>query len=210
MTIIRPTTTVELELCAERAVWWARQKTLFLADLHLGRVNVPSHGEDALLAQTLLRIRAVIDRYHAERVVILGDMFHMKRHYNQELLQRVCEWRAALCSTVFLLVRGNHERVLGDPPAELCITSVDPGYSEEGMTFVHEPRVSERFTLCAHLHPNILIPSLRVAAEAVPCFVIGRSYLVLPAFEDTLPGRIIPHRSDETYAYIQNGTVVLK
>ncbi|MFM2310204.1 MAG: hypothetical protein RLY87_2326 [Chloroflexota bacterium] len=209
MTIIRPTPTLEFELCAERTLWWPQQKTLFLADLHLGRA-LPSDGAEALLHHTLTRISTAIKRYNASRVVILGDMFHMKRHYNQELLQRVRDWRETIRPTDMMLVRGNHERVLGDPPAELDITCVDPGYCEDTVTFLHEPRVTESFTLCAHLHPNILVPSQRVAAEAVPCFVLGTSYIVLPAFEDTLPGRIIPNRSDESYAYIQHGLVVFQ
>jgi len=166
MTIIRPLPTIELALCAERAVWWADQKTLFVADLHLGRSAVASAGEDTVLVQSLNRMRTLISRYHADRVVILGDMFHMKRHYNQDLLRMVFDWRASLDQTQFLLVRGNHERVLGDPPEALQITCVDPGYTEHGLMFLHEPRVTAQYTLCAHLHPNILVPSLRVAAEA--------------------------------------------
>lgn len=204
---INPTPTLEFTLGPERTVWWAQQKILFFADLHLGRA-LPSDGDEALLQQSLGRISDAIEHYGATRVVILGDMFHMKRQYNQELVHRVRAWRDTLRTTEFLLVRGNHERVLGDPPAELQITCVDPGYTEATVTFLHEPRVTERFTLCAHLHPNILVPSQRVAAEAVPCFVIGKTYLVLPAFEDTLPGRIIPRRADESYAYIRHGTVV--
>ena len=207
MTTIQPTPTIELELCPERAVWWARQRTMFVADLHLGRVPSTCVGDDALIRQTLARLTSAVRRYDAQRIVFLGDMFHMKRHYNAELLAIMSDWRAHVASLVLILVRGNHERVLGDPPASLDLNCVDPGYSEEGMTYLHEPRSMDGYTLCAHLHPSILVPSARVAAEAVPCFVIGQSYLVVPAFEDLVPGRIIPKRADESYAYIQHGTV---
>ena len=207
MTTIHPTQSIELELCPERAVWWAHQRTLFVADLHLGRVLSPSCDEIKLIRHTLHRVTSVVRRYDAQRIVCLGDMFHMKRHYNAELAAMMCDWRAHVSGVVVLLVRGNHERVLGDPPASLGISCVDPGYSEEGMTFLHEPRSLQGYSLCAHLHPSILVPSARVAAEAVPCFVIGQSYLVVPAFEDLVPGRIIPKRADESYAYIQHGTV---
>jgi DNA ligase-associated metallophosphoesterase len=210
MTTIQPTPHIDLELCPERAVWWARQRTLFVADLHLGRVPSASLGDDTLIRQTLTRLTTVVRRYDAQRIVFLGDMFHMKRHYNAELLAIVSAWRMHLSSLVLLLVRGNHERVLGDPPASLELTCVDPGYCEEGMTYLHEPRIPTGYTLCAHLHPSILVPSARVAAEAVPCFVIGQSYLVIPAFEDLVPGRIIPQRADESYAFIRHGTVTTR
>ncbi len=208
MTTIHPTTFVTLVLCPERVVWWAQQKTIFVADLHLGRAAMPPHVANTTAIQTLERLTAIVRRYDAQRIVFLGDLFHMKRQYNADLLSVVTAWREQFPTLDLLLVRGNHERVLGDPPVQLNITCVDPGYTVEGLTFLHEPRTTDGYTLCAHLHPCILVPSVRVAAEAVPCFVIGNTYLVIPAFEDLVPGRIIPHRADESYAYIQNGAVV--
>jgi len=209
MTIIHPTPGIALELCAERAVWWEHQKTIFVADLHIGR-SAFGNQDEASIHHSLERLRILVEHHRATRIVFLGDMFHMKKNYNATVLRIVAAWREKLRNVIMLLVRGNHERVLGDPPPELAITCVDPGYSEEGLTFLHEPRHSDTYTLCAHLHPNILVPSTRVAAEAVPCFVLGPSYLVLPAFDDLQPGRIIPHRDDESYAYIQNGLVVMQ
>jgi len=208
--IIYPTASLVLELCVERAIWWAQHKTIFVADLHLGRSSPVTPQDAAPILHSLARISALVEQYSATRVVFLGDMFHMKRNYNEYVLRIVAEWRKNLHDVQIILVRGNHERVLGDPPPELHIDCVDPGYSEAGLTFLHEPRHSDHYSLCAHLHPNILVPSTRVAAEAVPCFVLGSSYLVLPAFDDLQPGRIIRKMPDEAYAYIQNGQVVMQ
>lgn len=210
MTIIHPNPRVTLELCPERVALWRERATMFLADLHLGRSTAMPAEQSLAAQQTLVRLSATILRYAVERIVILGDAFHMRRTYTPEVVRDITDWRARHPSLQVLLVRGNHERILGDPPAPLGMTCVDPGYSEEEMMFVHEPRSVDGYTIGAHLHPCILVPSTRVAAQAVPCFVIGSHYLVLPAFEDQLPGRLIQHRPDETYAYIQNGAVIVQ
>ena len=210
MTLLHPLPDITLRLCPERAALWLERATLFVADLHLGRTAAPAADHAGAVDRTLERLHAVVQQYAAKRLVILGDAFHMRRSYTTEVLERVTHWRTSLAALDIVLVRGNHERILGDPPTTLQITCVDPGYSEDGMMFVHEPRSVDGYTIGAHLHPCVLVPSTRVAAQAVPCFVIGKQYLVLPAFEDQLPGRIIHHRPDETYAAIQDGAVFLK
>jgi DNA ligase-associated metallophosphoesterase len=207
MTVIQPLPGITLELCPERVVSWQAVATVFVADLHLGRSTAIPTEYSPATRTTLQRLSTVIERYAAKRLIILGDAFHMRRSYSAEIVRDVREWRERWRSVDIVLVRGNHERVLGDPPAELGFRCVDPGYVESGLMCVHEPRTVDDYTIGAHLHPSILVPSTRVAAQAVPCFVIGTNYLVLPAFEDLLPGRLIRRRPDETYAYIQQGAV---
>jgi len=69
-----------LDLLAERAVWDPEQRTLLVADLHLGKAEVfqahgvalPSDGDGASL-NALLELS---HRFHPAQVVVLGDLIH--------------------------------------------------------------------------------------------------------------------------------------
>jgi metallophosphoesterase superfamily enzyme len=141
-------------------------------------------------------------------LLFLGDVFHMRNAYHPDVVHVFDAWRASHTKIEMTLVRGNHERAMGDPPSQLRLQCVNPGYEEGGVTFLHEPRHMSTFTMCAHLHPCLLVPTDRAIATTVPCFVWNQEYLYMPAFEDAIPGRVISRRFDEQYACIHNQKVV--
>ena len=69
-----------LELHPERAVHWPARRTLFVADVHLGKEHVfgrrgiPIPG--GISAAQLARLAALVARTAAERLVVLGDLMH--------------------------------------------------------------------------------------------------------------------------------------
>lgn len=69
-----------VELLAERALHWPRARTLFVADVHLGKTaafragGVPLPG--GTTAADLARLSAVLAATCAERLVVLGDLLH--------------------------------------------------------------------------------------------------------------------------------------
>ena len=74
-----------VELLPEKAVYWPREETLLVADLHLGKpdtflaagIAVPRDTAVADLA-TLTRL---LERTAALRLVVLGDLLHaLRRH----------------------------------------------------------------------------------------------------------------------------------
>lgn len=206
--IIHPQPHLEFHLLPMRALYWPHRQMVIIADLHLGRVmpRMPKIVEN--VQQTLLRVSEVLQHTNVNRLLFLGDVFHMRNTYHQELVGHFERWRATVAHVEMILVRGNHERAMGDPPRQLQLQCVDPGYEESGVTFLHEPRHSHSFAMCAHLHPCLLVPTARAFATAVPCFVWNQEYLYMPAFEDTIPGRVISRRIDEHYACIHNQQVV--
>ena len=75
-----------LELLPQKAVYWEKKNILFLADLHLGKINhfrksgipVPAKAND----RNLELLIDLLQFTKPERVICLGDLFHS--HYNPE------------------------------------------------------------------------------------------------------------------------------
>lgn len=69
-----------VELMAEKALWWPAARTLFIADLHLGKAaSFRALGQPVPSGTTqdnLDRLSALIDRHAAARLVFLGDFLH--------------------------------------------------------------------------------------------------------------------------------------
>lgn len=207
--IINPTAQLEFELLPSRALYWPDRQLLVVADLHLGRIvsRAPKFVDE--VTQTLQRVSYALAQTQAQRLLFLGDVFHMRNAYHPDVVQVFDTWRTRHVSIAMTLVRGNHERAMGDPPSNLRLHCVNPGYEEGGVIFLHEPRHMSAFTMCAHLHPCLLVPTDRAIATTVPCFVWNQEYLYMPAFEDSIPGRVISRRFDEQYACIHNQKVVM-
>jgi metallophosphoesterase superfamily enzyme len=180
-----------------------------IADAHIGR-PLPHHQHTATVLPTLLaRLTEVIATTAATQCIVLGDLFHMRKHYLPEAVDSFVQWRQQHADLDMLLVRGNHERAMGDPPARCGLRCINPGFVLDDVTLLHEPRQQPGFAMSAHLHPSMLVPGPRTAMVAVACFIWHPNYLVLPAFEDAVPGRVVARHPAERQAYILQDEVVL-
>ncbi|MEO5696070.1 MAG: DEAD/DEAH box helicase, partial [Burkholderiaceae bacterium] len=87
-----------LTLLPERALWWPATRTLFIADLHLGKaatyrsLGQPVPGGST--QQNLQRLDRLIDRQGPLQLVFLGDFLHAARARTPTLLAAVAVWRA--------------------------------------------------------------------------------------------------------------------
>ena len=76
-----------LEITNQRAIFWKSQKSLILSDLHIGKsahfqksgIPVPS----SVLQNDLNRLEQLIHHFSAEKLIIVGDLFHAE--YNKDL-----------------------------------------------------------------------------------------------------------------------------
>ena len=109
-----------VELLAERALFWPRARTLFVADVHLGKAAAFRAGGVAIprgaTANDLARLDALIERTAASRLVVLGDFLHAAAGRVPALHAAFTRWRAAHAPLSITLVRGNHDLRAGDPP----------------------------------------------------------------------------------------------
>jgi len=172
-----------LWLLPDGAVWWPATRTLFAADLHLGKgaafraqgQAVPAGSS----ARTLARLEALVTAHGATRLVVLGDFWHSAEGLTPGLLETVSSF-AQRVPTV--LVLGNHDRRIHPP--ELPLDVVSATLSLGSLTAAHEPPPPDApgFTLAGHWHPAVVIASRAGDRLRRPCFVHYRHALVLPAF----------------------------
>ena len=209
MTTITIAPLIEVQLLSQRALFWPAQRAVVIADAHIGRPLPHHQNEASILASLLDRLTQVVESTSATQCIVLGDLFHMRKHYLPEVIDPFVQWRQHHAGLDMLLIRGNHERAMGDPPLRCGLRCFEPGFVLDGITLLHEPRQQAGFAMGAHLHPCMLVPGLRTAMVAVACFIWHPNYLVLPAFEDVLPGRVVARHPDESQAYILEDRVVL-
>lgn len=205
-----------LVLHAERALELPASQTLIIADLHWGKatalralgVPVPTGGT----AHDLRRLDAVLERTSARALVILGDLAHSHHGWDERALAPVLAWRARWPSLAITLVRGNHDRHAGDPPAALEIVCVDGPHAHEGLQLTHEPMpaAGATFSVCGHLHPTTRLAGRGGDRVRLPCFVLGAQHLILPAFSSfTGSGAWLPAAGERAYGVVEDTIIAL-
>jgi uncharacterized protein len=194
-----------IHLLAERAIYWPRRKTLLVADLHLGKAAtfraaaIPLPG--GTTSETLRRLSDAISRSGADRLIVLGDLFHARSGRSPRTLQTVEEWRQRYADLEILLVRGNHDLHAGDPPDEWRIHCEDGPLCEGPFVYRHEPiPAAEGYVLAGHLHPAALLNGRGRQSLTLPCFHFTPNIGTLPAFGDfTGCATIRPTRADQVF-----------
>ena len=176
-----------VELLAARALHWPRARTLFVADVHLGKaaafraggVPLPRGGTAADLA----RLAQVVQHTGAQRLVVLGDFLHAAAGRVAALDAAFRTWRDAHAAIEIILVRGNHDDRAGDPPEGWGVTVVAEPHPLAPFLACHVP-VAPRsgYALCGHVHPGVTLHGPADQSERLPCFVLGRRRAILPAF----------------------------
>ena len=176
-----------LVLLPERAAFWPRRATLLVADAHFGKAATFRAAGLPVPAGTsgegLARLDAMLERMDARRIVFLGDLLHAREGRAPRTLDALASWRRRHAAIDVLLVRGNHDRRAGDPPAESGIACVDPPLPDVPFSFVHHPSPAEgAYVLAGHLHPGIRVQGAGGLRAQIPCFWFGVHVGVLPAF----------------------------
>lgn len=168
-----------LQLLPDRAVYWPTQRSLLIADLHLGKgdifrdagLAVPSGGTQHDLQRLDRLLRA-----HAPRTLyVLGDLLHgddRGAHWRAQWQA----WREMHAELRIVVIAGNHDRRLA--VAGLALDVAGTTLRLGPLLLSHEPLASD-FIICGHLHPVVRLP--RVPGRQ-PAFVRSPTQLILPAF----------------------------
>ena len=194
-------------LLAERALFWPRARTLFVADVHLGKAAAFRAGGVAIprgaTANDLARLATLIERTAASRLVVLGDFLHAAAGRVPALHAAFTQWRAAHAALSITLVRGNHDVRAGDPPPEWDVAVVPDPHPLAPFVLCHEPATPRTgHALCGHLHPGARIAAGGHESVRVPCFVLGRRRTLLPAFGRLTGLAIVAPKRGETIVAI--------
>lgn len=196
-----------VELCADRALWWTRARTLFVADVHLGKAAAFRAGGVPVprgsTARDLARLEALVAATKAERLVVLGDFLHAKRGVVPALETAFVAWRARHASLALTLVRGNHDAHAGDPPEDWRVDVVAEPHAMPPFLACHVPASPRTgYALCGHVHPGVRLSGRGDDTARLPCFLIGRRRVILPAFGRMTGLAIVSPDPDETVVAI--------
>ncbi|WP_082448611.1 ligase-associated DNA damage response endonuclease PdeM [Xylophilus sp. Leaf220] len=174
-------------LLPDSALWWPAGRTLFIADLHLGKAatfrarGLPVPG--GTTQENLHRLSRLVAAHGAERLVILGDFLHAAESQTPGVLAALRAWRALHATLEIVLVRGNHDSHAGDLPASLGIAIVNEPHLLGPFACCHHPQRHPTHTVLAgHVHPALQLRGPGRDALRLPCFSVEPGLVVLPAF----------------------------
>jgi uncharacterized protein len=196
-----------LLLHPDRAVLWPAERTLFIADLHLGkaeifrRSGIPIPEGDTLT--DLRRLDRLIASHALQRIVLLGDFLHAASPDRSTHAQTFTAWRSTQRSLEFVVIAGNHDRRaagveltewvswrLHEWPIGPFVCRHHPGSSGAG------------YVLSGHIHPAMFLYGSHRERTRVPVCWVRRDHAVLPSFGSfTGGGDIEPTPSDRVFAF---------
>jgi DNA ligase-associated metallophosphoesterase len=175
-------------LLADRALYWPRERRLFLSDLHLGKgdvfrragIGLPSGGT----VGDLERLDRAVALTGATSVWILGDVVHGAVH-DSAWRRTWSQWRDARPEIDVAALTGNHDRALAG--AGLGVELLGDAFDIGPFALRHEPEEAAGLhVLSGHLHPCIAIREL--GPRRFPVFWLRPRTTVLPAFSEFTGG----------------------
>ncbi|WP_434456162.1 ligase-associated DNA damage response endonuclease PdeM [Stutzerimonas urumqiensis] len=179
----------ELWLLPDKAIYWPQERALLVADVHIGkaaayrRLGQPvPHGTTE---RNLARLDAAIMAHPTRRLIVLGDFLHAPESRTPQTLQQLADWRARHPALSITLIRGNHDRRAGDPPASLGIEVMPEPLLLGPFALQHEPEPHPTYSVLAgHVHPAFSLAGRGRQRVRLPCFCMGERMSLLPAFGD--------------------------
>ena len=176
-----------VELHAARALYWPRGRTLFVADVHLGKGAAYRAGgipvPRGATATDLARLATLVTRTRAGTLCVLGDFLHAASGRVPALDSAFRAWRDAHAGLSVRIVRGNHDARAGDPPPAWGVDVFDEPHALPPFLACHVPQAPRTgYALCGHVHPGVRLAGRGRESVRLPCFVLGRRRALLPAF----------------------------
>jgi len=197
-----------LKLYPQKAVFWPGKDILFIADLHVGKINhfrrsgipLPVKANDRNIELLIELIQAA----KPKRVICLGDLFHS--HYNPEW-EVFGEVVKHFSNISFELVMGNHD-IMSDIQYSRKGIRLHETLRIDPFIFTHHPleEVEEGcYNLAGHIHPGVNMRGKGRQSLTLPCFYFGSCTGLLPAF-GTFTGlaRIYPKKNDKVFIIVKD------
>jgi len=173
---------VMIEAVAEGALWWADERLLIVADLHLEKGSSFARRGQLLppydTRETLARLGCLIERFAPATVVALGDSFHDV----EGPLRMAPDDHSALArlqnGRTWVWIAGNHDPSAPEALAGEHVDSLAIGR----IVLRHEPQAGAApGEIAGHLHPAARVVG-RGRSVRRRCFVGDGERLVVPAF----------------------------
>lgn len=198
--------TVQLEgetlwLLADNAVYWPAHQCLLIADAHFGKASAyRSLGQpvpQGTTTENLQRLDRLLSAFTCARVIFLGDFLHGPGSHASGTLGALRAWRERHAELHLTLIRGNHDKRAGDPPADLDIEVVAEPLLMGPFALQHEPDAhASHHVLAGHVHPVYHLRGKGRQRLRLPCFQLGSRVSLLPAFGAFTGGYAVEQDND--------------
>ena len=196
----------QLIIDAQRALVWPQARTVFLADLHLGKSDIFRRAgipiPEGHTSTDLERIESLVQRYDLARVVVLGDFLHGRSVTDAAYAKMFAQWRALRRDLEVIVIAGNHDRF------DAFGTHWSVVWAREGARFGpfvcrhHPGSSSEGYVLAGHIHPVTWLYGRARERARVPVLWLRQEYAVLPSFGSFTGGAEIAAAADDRlYAF---------
>lgn len=201
----------EILLLPQKALYWPKEKSLFIADLHLGKGNhfrkngiaVPSSSQE----KNWEKLKELFEIDGLEKVIFLGDLFHSS--FNDDCLV-FGEFIGNYPHINFELVIGNHDILDPKLYEEMGIKVHHQDLFVEPFLLTHEPieSTSEKYNLAGHIHPGVKLRGKGRQSIRAACFFFGEKNGLLPAF-GSLTGlaTLKVKKSDKVYLVLEDHVI---
>lgn len=201
-----------LWLLPEKAIYWPAQRALLIADAHFGkaaayrRLGQPvPHGTTA---SNLAVLDSLLAQHECEQLIFLGDFLHAPGSQGPATLAALTAWRERHARLAVTLIRGNHDRRAGDPPAALDFQVVSEPWVVGPLALQHEPMPHPQLpVLAGHVHPVYRLQGRGRQSLRLPCFVLGEQVSLLPAFGAFTGGYAVRPGAKENVYVVGDGHV---
>ncbi len=202
-----------LQLLPQKALYWPREKTLFIADIHFGKVAAFRAAGLPLppgsTTNALSRLDECLASTQAERIVFLGDFLHSRDARATETFARFAGWREQNAALELILVRGNHDAHAGDPPVGWNINCINEGEALGPFCLAHHPEPDLRgYVLSGHVHPAVRLQGRANDSLRLPCFWFGAYVCVLPAFGEFTGTYTVQPKSGDRVFVVADAQVI--
>ena len=206
-----------LILSSERSLFWENEKTLIVADLHVGKtghfrkagIGVPT----GVYKDDLHRLLAQILFFKAERLVIVGDLTHSIANREMDLFRK---WRKDFPLLEVHLAKGNHDILDNRWYEEVNINVHNDPLPIKQFLFVHDilkPKLQiegGKYAFSGHIHPGITLKGKGKQALHFPCFYFTTHHCILPAFSRfTGTYSVDPQKNEKVFAVVEKEIIPL-
>lgn len=169
----------QLTLNQYRSIFWDKEKSLILSDLHLGKTaHFRKNGialPNGVIEKDLENLQKLIEHYEPEKIIIVGDLFHAELNSEIEIFRK---WFEDFNMIKWLLVKGNHDRFseeFGIEEAQIYETE-NIIFNHEHLDFIQKPQIG------GHIHPGVSLMVQNRQKLKFPCFLVSENQIILPAF----------------------------
>ncbi len=202
----------ELWLLAEKAVYWPEHKALLIADAHFGKAaayrKLGQPVPRGTTASNLQVIDRILEKYPTEHLIFLGDFLHAPGSHSAGTLDALTDWRAGVADLRITLIRGNHDKRAGDPPAELRFEVVTEPLEMGPFSLQHEPDPHPHLhVLAGHIHPVYRLHGRGRQSLRLPCYLLRGEVSLLPAFGAFTGGYNMDSDADQRVYVVGDGGV---